>query len=279
MILQLSNSDSEALANLLNSALGTGILAMPLAFASGGLWFSLFGTMAVGLICTYCVHVLVKCSHIICHRIRKPSLGYSSLAEAAFSVGPQPLHRYSKCARFIINTFLVVSMIGCCCIYNVFIAKNMEQVIEFYTNLRFDVRVYIICLLGPLILINMLQNWKLLAPLSMFANAFMAVGIAITLYYIVTDLPDVRKRPAFASFEKLPVFFGISIFALEGIGVVLSLENDMKHPTHFIRCPGVLHFGMGCVTILYVIIGFFGYLKYGEKTEGSITLNLPLEEM
>lgn len=252
---------------------------MPLAFSCGGLWFSFIGTMAVGAICTYCVHMLVKCAHILCHRLRIPSMGYAKLAECAFATGPEQLRCYSKCAHFVINAFLVVSMIGCCCIYNVFIAKNVEQVIETYTELHFDVRFYILSLFGPLLLINLLQNWKLLAPLSMFANIFMAIGVSITMYYIVTDLPSPIERPAFGSWDRLPMFFGISIFALEGIGVVLSLENDMKNPTHFIKCPGILHIGMGCVTVLYVIIGFCGYLKYGERTEGSITLNLPVGEL
>lgn len=207
-------------------------------------------------------------------------MDYATLAESAFSTGPESLRGYSKFARVIVNAFLVVSMIGCCCIYNIFIAKNIEQVIEIYTEMQFDVRVYIVLLLGPLVLINLLQSWKLLAPLSMFANIFMAIGIAITMFYIVTNLPSPQERPAIAtSWGKLPIFFGISIFALEGIGVVLSLENDMKNPTHFIRCPGVLHIGMGCVTVLYIVIGFCGYLKYGEKTEGSITLNLPMGEL
>lgn len=99
------------------------------------------------------------------------------------------------------------------------------------------------------------------------------------MYYIVSDLPSPKQRPAFTGWEKLPMFFGISIFALEGIGVIMSLENDMKNPAHFIRCPGILHIGMGCVTLLYVVIGFCGYLKYGDKAEGSITLNLPHEEL
>lgn len=68
------------------------------------------------------------------------------------------------------------------------------------------------------------------------------------------------------------------IFALEGIGVVMSLENDMKNPTHFIGCPSVLNMGMGLVIGLYTLVGFFGFLKYGPETQASITLNLPLED-
>lgn len=59
---------------------------------------------------------------------------------------------------------------------------------------------------------------------------------------------------------------------------VMPLENNMKTPQSFLGCPGVLNFGMSAVVILYSGFGFFGYLKYGEITEGSITLNLPKEE-
>jgi len=54
----------------------------------------------------------------------------------------------------------------------------------------------------------------------------------------------------------------------------MPLENNMKTPTHFIGCPGVLNIGMTAVVTLYSTVGFFGYLKYGEFTAPSITLNL-----
>ena len=36
---------------------------------------------------------------------------------------------------------------------------------------------------------------------------------------------------------------------------------------------------MTIVSCLYIAVGFFGYLKYGEAVTGSITLNLPVDEM
>lgn len=55
----------------------------------------------------------------------------------------------------------------------------------------------------------------------------------------------------------------------------MPLENNMKTPNHFIGCPGVLNFGMAFVVGLYSTVGFFGYLRFGDLTEGSVTLNLP----
>lgn len=62
---------------------------------------------------------------------------------------------------------------------------------------------------------------------------------------------------------------------MEGIGVVMPIENEMAKPQHFLGCPGVLNIAMVIVVSLYGLFGFFGYLKYGDDVKGSITLNLP----
>lgn len=272
-------TDSETLIHLLKGSLGSGILAMPLAFSNSGLWFGLVATLVVGSICTYCVHILVKCAHILSRRSQVPSLGFADVAETAFLAGPEPLHKWSRFARFLINLFLVIDLLGCCCVYSVFVATNLKQVVEYYFQIDISIRLYICMLLLPLILVNLIRSLKYLAPFSMIANLLMATGMGITMYYILTDLPAFSERPAIVEAQHWPMFFGTVIFALEGIGVVMSLENNMKHPQHFIGCPGVLNIGMVFVVALYTSVGFLGYLKYGDKTEGSITLNLPVNEL
>lgn len=63
-----------------------------------------------------------------------------------------------------------------------------------------------------------------------------------------------------------------------GISMVLPLQNAMKKPRDFHKPSGVLNTGMVVVTSLFLVIGFFGYLKYGDQIESSISLNLPSEE-
>lgn len=93
------------------------------------------------------------------------------------------------------------------------------------------------------------------------------------------DLPRSDSVDAFASWSELPLFFGTAIYAFEGIGVILPLENNMKNPEAFGGLNGVLNTGMVIVACLYTAIGFFGYLKYGDKVQGSVTLNLPPNDM
>jgi Transmembrane amino acid transporter protein. len=56
---------------------------------------------------------------------------------------------------------------------------------------------------------------------------------------------------------------------------VLPIENSMKKPGHFLGKFGVLNIAMAVVISFYGMVGYCGYLKYGEDTKGSITLNLP----
>ncbi|XP_072399590.1 proton-coupled amino acid transporter-like protein pathetic isoform X1 [Diabrotica undecimpunctata] len=275
-------SDLDTLIHLLKGCLGSGILAMPLAFHHAGLFFGLICMFIIGIICTYCVHILVKSAHEIYRRQRVSALGFAEVAEAAFLIGPKGFHPWAKFAKAMINFFLVVDLIGCCCVYVLFVAKNLKQVVDGYTDVEYhyDVRIYMAALLPFLIGTNLIRNLKYLAPLSMLANVLVAVGLGITFYYIFNGLPPLSSRPHFASVSTLPAFFGTAIFALEGIGVVMPLENNMKTPGHFIGCPGVLNIGMFFVVILYASVGFFGYLRYGDDVKvGSISLNLPDEPL
>lgn len=163
--------------------------------------------------------------------------------------------------------------------YTVIIAENFMQLVEHYFKGGMDVRIYIAILLVPLILLSWVPNLKYLAPFSAVANVFMGVGLLITFYYLCQDMPPVMDRPLHTSLLKIPPFFGIVIFAMEAIGVVMPLENSMKTPQHFIGICGVLNQGMSGVTLVYILLGFLGFVKYGDEAQGSITLNLPIEEI
>lgn len=53
----------------------------------------------------------------------------------------------------------------------------------------------------------------------------------------------------------------------------------MKTPQYFGGYFGVLNIGMTVIVALYILIGFFGYIKYGSSASGSVTFNLPADEV
>lgn len=72
----------------------------------------------------------------------------------------------------------------------------------------------------PILLPSLITNLKYLAPCSTFANICMILGIGITLNFTLRDLPDLSERNFFSSSRQLPLFFGTTIFAFEGISLV-----------------------------------------------------------
>lgn len=140
-----------------------------------------------------------------------------------------------------------------------------------------EIRIFIICLLPPLIFMAWVRNLKYLAPVSMVANVFMAVGLGITFYHLVGTgelQTDKMGDMLFKHPMEWPEFFSLSIFAMEAIGVVMPLENAMKTPRSMLGLCGVLNKGMSGVTLVYILLGFLGYLRYGEHVKDSITLSL-----
>lgn len=145
-----------------------------------------------------------------------------------------------------------------------------------------------------------IRNLKYLVPFSLVANIFLLIAFVITLYYIFSNIPGEFDRSLTGeSVVGVPVFMATAIFALEAVGAVnylfpaflfydfalfytlspllqvLPLQNEMKKPAHFAGFPGVLIIGMIIIATLYYLIGFFGYLAYGEETLASISLNVP----
>lgn len=52
----------------------------------------------------------------------------------------------------------------------------------------------------------------------------------------------------------------------------------MKDKAAFLGKAGVLNLGLTITIALYNAVGFYGYLKYGDDTKGSVTLNLPSDQ-
>lgn len=94
-------SSNETLVHLLKGSMGPGILSMPHAFKNAGLYVGLFGSMILGLFCTFCIQRLAVCSHELCRRVNVSSMDYADVCYNAFKAGPARLRKYATAAKLV----------------------------------------------------------------------------------------------------------------------------------------------------------------------------------
>uniref|UniRef100_A0A8D8VXM0 Proton-coupled amino acid transporter 4 n=1 Tax=Cacopsylla melanoneura TaxID=428564 RepID=A0A8D8VXM0_9HEMI len=271
-------SYSSTLFLMIKGALGTGILTMPHAFKNAGYLFGFVGTLLIGAFTTACIQILVRSQYELCRRKKIPYLTYSQILGTALSEGPMRLRwlaPYGECLSF---TALVLDEIGALCIYLLFIASNLREVFIQFTSIA-DLWFYMLCLFPPILLISWLPHLKYIVPLSSGATGIMIASLGICLRDIFTDFPSLANRHPVGRVTDWPLFVGTTLFSLSSIGVTMPLENEMQDPRQLTAGLGVLNVASAFTTIVFASFGLVGYLKYGNKTVGSITLNLPSHDM
>ncbi|XP_053600139.1 proton-coupled amino acid transporter-like protein pathetic isoform X3 [Plodia interpunctella] len=274
-----SINDIRTLANLVKASLGSGLLAIPLAFSNSGWGLGIIGTTVIAFVCTHSVQIFVEISQACCKVERKPILSYSETCEAAFANGPKHARRFASAARIFSEFSLLCTYLGVACIFTVLIADSIKQILDTYAPAYIlAVEYYCLILLVPLCMLVQIRHLKFLAPLSLIANVLLIITFFICLYYILKDGFTISDKKVVGDLTRFPAFLSTVIFAMEGIGVVMPIANQMKKPQHFLGCPGVLSIAMTLVAVLYGTLGALGYFKYGDVLRGSITLNLPIDD-
>ncbi|XP_068719716.1 proton-coupled amino acid transporter 1-like [Montipora capricornis] len=261
-----TTSNMQTLMHLWRGNVGTGMLGLPEAIMHAGVVVGPLGLLLIAMVTVHCMHLLVHCSHVLCQRTGEIALGYGEVAEEC-------IRRYypekAYLGRILVNIFLCMSQLGFCCVYFVFVAENLQQVSD-----ALDSKTWMAILLLPIILLSFIRDLRTLVPFSIAANIFCGISLVIIFQYLVRNIHHTDNLPAFAGWSDFPVFFGITLYAFEGIGVVLPIENKMSTPQDYRM---VINVGMGVVTILFALLGILGYLFCRDECKGSITLNLPDE--
>ncbi|XP_061507479.1 proton-coupled amino acid transporter-like protein CG1139 [Anopheles gambiae] len=301
-------SYAETMMHLFKGNIGTGCYAMGDAFKNGGLLLATVLTLFIGFVCVHCQHVLLNCAALMQARkleqeaaeranatngkpaaagekklsdpvppVTEP-LDFADTVALCFAYGPPSVRPWAPTMKRAVNIFICVTQLGFCCIYFVFISSNFKQIADRY-GLVLDVHLHMALLVVPIVLTSIITKLKFLSYCSLAANVFMTLGIGITFYYAFQELPPIGERHLVGRLEQLPLFYGTAIFAFEGIALVLPLQNEMKHPADFGKPFGVLNIGSTFIILLFTAFGFTGYWRWGESVQGSLTLNLPDNEI
>ncbi|GIY91752.1 hypothetical protein CEXT_470451 [Caerostris extrusa] len=204
----------------------------------------------------------------------KITFDYAETAFEAFKYGPQRYTCLARPMRFIVNLLLILTQFGFCCAYYLFVGQSIHEVSVHMQVFTGHTAVTVMAALLPLImLLNFIPDLEKLALVSSAAVLIQAIGLVLMISFFVRGPLSDTYITYIAPYQKWPLFFGTAMFSFEGIGVVLPVENQMKKKRSFIY---ILTGAMTAVTVLYIVFGSLGYVKYGSDVEPSITFNLPI---
>jgi len=139
---------------------------------------------------------------------------------------------------------------------------------------------YLYLIILPIaLLLSYIRTLKRLAIASACANILQIAGISIVIEYILRDTQHKAEIEYFKPFSQVALGFGSAMFAFEGIAVVMPIYSRMKRQQQMGGLLGVINLSFAILLALYMVIGLFGYLRFGSQAAGSITLNLPREPL
>lgn len=199
----------------------------------------------------------------ICKSARSShEINYSDIGFAAFGVT----------GRAVVESALLISQIGFCCAYLIFISENLYNYIP-----AIEKNFWMLMLLPPLFLLTLIKDISQFAIFSLFAQLSNIFAFTVVYWFDFQHLHLAQVDPNEFSLEGFPFYFSIAIYCFEGAGMILSLEDSMaseirdQFKSYFVKTI------MG-ITTLYITFGVAGYLSYGPETKEIITLNLPSDE-
>ncbi|KAI6239765.1 Aa-trans domain-containing protein [Aphelenchoides fujianensis] len=271
-------SSKVTLLNFLKGMIGPGCLSLPLALKQGGLWTAIVLIFVFGFLNAYCMLQLVCCSQRL-SRNKGQVLDYGGVAFEACKNSFKSLRKYRHVFKFMCNTVIIFLQIGICAVYYVFVSTHVQEIVEDHFDFKATTTQWSLMVFGPMALVNLIHTLKAIAYLSLFGNISMIASLIFIMQFLVRQPHVMSSLPWFTSFDGVLMATGSILYSFEGQAMVLPMENKLKKPENMVGSFGVLSQGMGLVTFVYAICGFFGYITYGDAVQGSITLNLPNTSM
>lgn len=97
-----------------------------------------------------------------------------------------------------------------------------RQIIDFYGEGDILSVRLLICYIYPFaLLISLIKDLKLLTPFSTISNGLVMIGLLLTFYYLIEEDPVIDdSKFEVKGIVEIPIFIGITLFALEAVGVV-----------------------------------------------------------
>jgi proton-coupled amino acid transporter len=251
-----SASTVQVIINIVISFVGAGLLGIPNAFMKSG-W--LLGSITLLVVSVLNVYAML-CLPAVQGAIRKTHP--NEVVDGYGDLGRIILGSRGETVIFIC---LGISQAGFATAYIIFIAANIKSI--------FHVPRVLVCLGCVPVLAGLVQfrDLKSLSPFSLLANTANFCALSAVLFQDYESYTPHNDTIHKIKWDGLIYVIAITIYSMEGVGLILSLKSSCKKPETF---SFLVMSTLTAISLFMVLFGSCGYWAFGDKTEAPITLNL-----
>jgi amino acid permease len=253
--------------NLLNTIVGAGVLAMPLAMSHMGMVLGTIVILWAGLTAGFGLYLQTRCAAYL----ERGSASFFALSQITY---PN--------AAVIFDAAIAIKCFGVGVSYLIIIGDLMPGVVRgfaaedritpFLVDRHFWVTAFMLVVI-PLSFLKRLDSLKYTSVVALISIGYLV--ILVVYHYAAHDtLPDTGYQTplrivGWASPIAALSSFPVIVFAYTCHQNMFSILNEISNNSHF-RTTAVVFSSIGIAAFLYILVAITGYLSFGNELGGNI---------
>ncbi|KAK9480836.1 transmembrane amino acid transporter protein-domain-containing protein [Lipomyces japonicus] len=256
---------SSSIANLSNTILGAGILAMPFALHSNGVLLGLAVILVSGITAAMGLYLQYRCSRYV----ERGNASFFAIAQKTY-----------PSLAVLFDTAIAIKCFGVGVSYLIIIGDLMPQVVadilsfeeEYYDSLflsrRFWITVFMVFII-PFCFLRKLDSLKYTSVIALVAIGYLTI-LVVSHWFIGDTIADrgivsVWPKNISSVLASLPIV----IFGFTCHQNMFSIVNELRD-SRPISAVFIILTSIGSAVFLYTLVGLAGYLSYGDNISGNI---------
>ncbi|KAL8838192.1 MAG: hypothetical protein Q9170_002235 [Blastenia crenularia] len=250
--------------NLLNTIVGAGVLAMPLALSRMGMLLGVIVILWAGVTAGFGLYLQTRCARYL----ERGSASFFALSQITY---PN--------AAVIFDAAIAVKCFGVGVSYLIIIGDLMPGVVRGFSNNAAGVGFLVdrhfwvtgfMLIVIPLSFLRRLDSLKYTSVIALISIGYLV--ILVVAHFVKGDtmanrgvIRVVRWESAVATLSSFPVI----VFAYTCHQNMFSILNEIGNNSHF-RTTSVVVASIGLAAFIYILVAITGYLSFGNAVAGNI---------
>ncbi|ORX42680.1 hypothetical protein DM01DRAFT_1341003 [Hesseltinella vesiculosa] len=250
-------SNEGVLSSIICVVAGTGLLGIPYALSRSG-WIGCFFLIFNACISQYTGVLIIRCLYLYPDSPRLD--GFPEIGLATFG----------KCGQIIAFVFSHLLLLGTPIVYFILASGNIQDLLNLAgMSFSFKLCTWLVSVLVglPFLMARHMRDVTWMSLIGTLASVLLLLVVTVATFH---DFPT-EAHHTISNPRQIPLAMSTFTFAYCGNVIYPHIEGSMKEPRHW---PKVMLVATIIVALMYSLVGFSGYMVYGDGAQNPIFLNL-----